>query len=219
MGPALAGMRDHTNTFPKETPNVWKSQFTNGGLGQTVAISDNLLAVKAPSDFIEEEKGVVYMYKRGADGIYEEVDRLSSPEGGLYTPEGEQSTPSNSPQIALLDDFVLVGAPGLNAVHVFQETPLGRYQKVSELVAFDATPGSNRAFGYRLDGDGMDVLVSDPVDNSSYSFFYDNGVWNGGCKHGSAAFYVSSPTSRPATVISVASKQNEFGPVNVYDIV
>ncbi|KAL9182500.1 hypothetical protein ACHAXT_013152 [Thalassiosira profunda] len=202
----------------KETPNVWKSQFSNGGLGQTVAISDNLLAVKAPSDFIEEEKGVVYMYKRGADGIYEEVDRLSAPEGGLYTPEGEQFTPSNSPQVVLLDDFVLVGAPGLNVVHVFQETPLGRYQKVSELVAFDATPGSNRAFGHRLDGDRMDVLVSDPVDNSSYLFSYDGGVWNGGMKHDSAAVYVSSPIPRPATVISVASEQNEFGPVNVYDI-
>ena len=144
------------------------SDFFHGNYGHSVVISDTLLAVKAPFDYINGIRGVVYLYKRGSDGKYDEIERLS-------TPEGQQTESYHAPQIALLDEFVLVGAHEYNKVYVFRQTSSGVYQKTTELTASDAKSGTN--FGIKIGGQGTDVLVADRGDDSTYLFSYEGGVW------------------------------------------
>lgn len=195
----------------KLTPNEWKAQFSGGGIGQTVAISDGLLAIKSPTDLLEGDMGVVYMYARGSDGIYAEFDRLSAPEGA-------ESAPHHSPQVALLDDFVLVGSPGNDRVYVFQQTSMG-YQKATDLVASDATADGSRAFGFRLDGQGTNVLVSDPIDDSSYLFTYEDGVWKEKAKYDGYNAALSGKSILAHTQNDFETNGSGFwGPVNFYDL-
>jgi hypothetical protein len=154
----------------KLAPSLTKTQsiFFHGNYGHTVAISDTLLAVKAPFDYSGGLRGVVYLYKRGADGKYEEIQRLS-------TPEGLQTESYHAPQVVLLDEFVLVAAHEYRKVYVFKQTSSGGYQKTTELVASDA--GSYSNFGVKIGGQGRNVIVADRIDDSSYLFSYEDGVW------------------------------------------
>lgn len=146
-----------------------KSETTLGNYGHTVIISDTMLAVKAPFDIHSGVRGVVHLYERSG-GTFVEVQRLSAP-------EGSQEESYISPQIALLDGFVLVGAPGLRKVYVFKQMSTGKYQKTAELRASDPGPTSN--FGVKIAGDGNNVLVADMdgTTGSSYLFSFEGGVW------------------------------------------
>ena len=139
-----------------------------GNYGHTVAISDKILAVKAPFDYKLGRRGIVHLYERQSTGQYVEIDQLSAP-------DGPHTETYHSPQVVLLDDFVLVGAPEYSKVYVFQPNGSGGYRKTTELTASDATSRSN--FGIKIGGRGADVLVSDRGDDSTYLFSYEDGVW------------------------------------------
>lgn len=58
-----------------------ESEYFHGNFGESVAITETLLAVKSPFDYRDGLRGVVYLYKRVSDGKYEEFQRLSTPQG------------------------------------------------------------------------------------------------------------------------------------------
>lgn len=157
----------------KLSPSIFKTQSNvfHGNYGHSVAISDTMLAVKAPFDYMNGVRGVVYLYKRDGDGKkFVELQRLSTPEG-----EGPQTVSYHSPQIALLDEFVLVGASELKKVYAFKKTSNYGYQKTTELVASDASFGST--FGVKIGGGGSNALISDRGQDSTYLFSYEDEVW------------------------------------------
>ena len=141
-----------------------------------MAVNDEYLAVKAPydsfvdsEDFVDEDRGVVYVYRRDpSSGEYEQVERL-------YTPEGTQVRPHLN-DLIFLDDFLLVGAPGMNKVYVFERRSgngAEGYEKTAELEEGEGSVN----FGIRLDGRGADVMVGDLDGETSYTFSYEDGEW------------------------------------------
>lgn len=187
---------------------------TEAHYGHSVAISDTMLAVKAPFDYINGFRGVVYLYKKDNDDKYEEIERLSTPEEN-----GEQNDLSTSPQIVLLDDFVIVGAPAFKKVYTFRKTSTGGYQKTTELVASDAKSGSS--FGAKIGGERTNVLVADCGDDSTYLFSYEDGVWKEKAKFdgcyaslsGNSILVLHSP-------FEFKSYRNQYGgKVSFYDLV
>jgi len=157
-----------TQKLSPYTASQTQSDFYHGNYGHTVAISDSMLAVKAPFDYINGRRGAVYVYTTSSKGRYAYTDRFS-------TPEGPQTETYHSPQVVLLDDFVLVGAPEYDKVYVFKQNSSQEFQKTTELTASDATSRSN--FGVKIGGRGTDILVSDRGDDSTYLFSYEGGVW------------------------------------------
>ena len=65
----------------KRSPSFRQTQsdFFHGNYGHSVVISDALLAVKAPANYSNGIRGVMYLYKR-------EIERLSTPEGPQTVP-------------------------------------------------------------------------------------------------------------------------------------
>jgi len=201
----------------KLTPSYYKSQSPSfhGNYGHTVAINDDMLAVKAPFDLdrVGGDRGVVYLYKRGSNGLFEETQRLSAPEG-----DGEQTETYHSPQIALLNGFVLVSTTELRKVYVFQLMSSGKYEKTAELTPSDSNYGST--FGVKIGGQGNNVLVADRGDDSSYLFTYENRVWKEKAKFDEG--YHASISGNSIVVHSpLAFRQNGNnygGPVSFYDL-
>ena len=174
-------------------------------------ISDTLLAVKSPFDYIGGLRGVVYLYKRGRAGLYEETDRLS-------TPEGPQLSMTSGADLIFLDEFLLVGSVGNKKVYVFKQTSSEGYQKTTELTASDAGPDS--IFGISMDGRGTEVMVQDCGDDSSIFFSYEGGVWKDKAKFEGCNTALSGSTI-------VAQSQDDFeinghiygGQVSFYDLI
>ncbi|KAL7553736.1 hypothetical protein ACHAWF_018555 [Thalassiosira exigua] len=160
-----------------------QSDGLHGNYGYAVAIADDYLAVKAPydsytgsTDFYDPNRGVVYVYRREANGTYVEVNRL-------FAPEKEQ-VGSHHRDLVFLDDFLLVGLPGNNVVYVFERRADGAdgdaggagYVKMAELVpSAGVEPGGT--FGNSLSGDGSSVMVGDRGAGRSHLFSYEEGTW------------------------------------------
>ena len=88
--------------------------------GAPVAVSDDMLAVKAPFGYDGLFRGVVYLFKRGTDGKFKETQLLS-------TPEGSQLSMMSGSSFVFLDEFLLVGAGGAETVYVFKQNGSGIY--------------------------------------------------------------------------------------------
>lgn len=163
-----------------------QSGTLHGNYGYNVALSDDYLAVKAPYDsyvgsydYEDENRGVTYVYKRGSDGLYEQIARLCTPEGkqvgGFFK------------DLIFLDEFLLVGAPGRNTVYVFKQQQQHQYDssssssfgfvKTAELKLNDDDIDEESSFGIRLDGRGTHVMVGDLGGKKSYIFAFENGAW------------------------------------------
>ena len=170
--------------FSKSANNLWMetqklqptvkattSKYFWGNYGKAVSISDDLqfLAVSAPFEYdANGPRGVTYVYMRGSDGMYEEMQQLS-------TPEGEELSSVSGSSILFLNDFLLVGSGGSKTVYVFRQARSGTFQKTTELAASDASP-DNR-FGISIDGQGSDVMVRDCEDDTAYLYSLEDGVW------------------------------------------
>ena len=109
------------------------------------------------------------MCKRDSNGLYAQTQRLPAPEGN------RQTESYHSPQVLILDNFLLVGSHEYKKVYVFSKTGVGTYRRAGELAASD--PGQSSSFGVKVGGHGDDVLVSDRLDDSSYLFVHKGGVW------------------------------------------
>lgn len=209
-----------------------QSDYFHGNYGYTVAVTNDLLAVKAPYDsytgsynYKDENRGVVYVYKRGDDGAFAQTDRL-------FTPEGAQVR-THLTDMIFLDDFLLVGAPGKNRVYVFEYVPsseeegnekAGGYQKTAELVPSDAITSSS-SFGVSLDGTGTEVLVGDRGGESSYLFSYQvtegGGVWKEKAKFeafNTALSGTSIVEHTPASFEVMNGTEQYGGEVNFYHL-
>jgi len=188
-----------------------ESEYYHGNYGSSVAISDTLLAVKSPFDYIDGLRGVVYLYKRGRDGLYEEIERLS-------TPEGPQLSIASGADLIFLDEFLIVGSGGNKKVYVFKQISSEGYQKTTELTASDA--GHDSTFGISVDGRGTEVVVRDCGDDSSIFFSYEGGVWKDKAKFEGCNTALSGRTI-------VAQSQDDFemngqiygGQVSFYDLI
>ena len=118
-------------------------------------------------DYYDKNRGVVYLYEKGSDGNFTQIDRL-------YTPEGTQVR-AHLTDMIFLDDFLLVGAPGKNKVYVFQRGESG-YDIMTELTP-SGDLGPESSFGISLDGKGTDVIVGDYGEQSSHLFSFEDGAW------------------------------------------
>mmetsp|Transcript_24030 Transcript_24030/g.43233 ORF Transcript_24030/g.43233 Transcript_24030/m.43233 type:complete len:897 (-) Transcript_24030:254-2944(-) len=183
-----------------------------GNYGYTVAITDDFLAAKAPYDYMNGLRGVVYVYERGLDGMYDEIQRLS-------TPEGTQAE-SHNPDMTFLDGHLLVGAPGNKKVYVFKQIASG-YQKTAELTGSEVGPVGD--FGIRLDGEGTNVMVADTADGTavSYLFSLEGGVWKEKVKFdGLAAFSGNSIVAHSPLDFQLDTWYSSYGgEASFYDLV
>ena len=153
----------------------------HGNFGNSVVFSKNaeFLAVKAPYDYLDGQRGVVYVYrgKTDANGSqqYDEFDRLSTPEGVDMS-----STGLHGPNVVFLDRHLLVGSPGYGKVYVFTQNSLGLYRKSAELTASnygaesmfgvsidEEGTGAESLFGLTIDGDGTQAIIG----SQYYSLF------------------------------------------------
>ena len=155
-----------------------QSGTLHGNYGYTVALTDAYLAVKEPYDsylgsydFEDENRGVTYVYKRGSDGLYEQISRLCTPEGkqvgGVFK------------DLIFVEDFLFVGAPGKNTVYVFQQLgdSASGFTKTAELKPMEELDDESNSFGIRLDGGGSHIMVGDLGGKKSYIFALEDGVW------------------------------------------
>lgn len=86
------------------------------GFGGAIAISDGEVFVgSAPIDWPSgsDPAGVVYRYSRNEEGIWAESGRISASDGDLGDEFGRS--------ILVADGLMLVGAPGVDAVYVFEK--------------------------------------------------------------------------------------------------
>ena len=197
-----------------------QSDFFHGNYGYTVALSQRPggiveLAVKAPYDsytgsydYEDPNRGVVYVYARGEDGLFAQTDRL-------FAPEGTQVR-THLTDVLFLEAFLLVGAPGRNRVYVFEradatetgdDEDAGHYRKAAELVPSDNVqfPGvAPEFFGVGLSGAGEDVLVAERGGRTSYLFSYGTGDGGGGVWKERARFDAFNAALSGTTVVEHA---------------
>jgi choice-of-anchor B domain-containing protein len=129
-------------------PNDW--------FGASVAIAGDRLAVGARNRL--QNRGVAYVFQRGADGEWTQVDRISPPDTAANLQFGAG--------IALVGDALLVGAPGadqfIGAVYAYRANEGSAGWTLAGRVAPPAgTPQSN-SFGNTLTVSGDEVWVGTP---------------------------------------------------------
>ncbi len=162
-------------------------------------------------DYYDPNRGVVYIYKRGSDGLYEEAQRLCTPEGTQVR--------AHLKDLLFLDGFLLVGAPGLNKVYVYKQLDDGTYERSAELTPSDGTTEESN-FGIRLDGKGTDVLVGDLGSEASYLFTYEDGVWKEKVKFNGVTTSLSGDSIVEHKPKSFAVNGEQYGgDVNFLDLV
>lgn len=177
-------------------------------------------------DWKDKNRGVVYLYKQGANGTFVEEDRL-------FASEGKQVR-THLKDMVFLDDFLLVGAPGRNKVYVFElarsepdevtgedtgNTTASR--KTAELTPSDGA-GSESYFGVSLDGKGTDVLVGNRGNQTSYLFSYKDEAWREKAKFDGFNTALSGNTIVEHTPVTFEMKMNGGkkygGEVNFFDL-
>ena len=163
-----------------------------GNFGDTVAISGNLLAVSSPRETARSNPftGAVYLYERGSDGIWRELQRLISDQpdnqnswghaltfgdGGERLVIGESSEDRRGASNNILDQ-------DRGAVHVFVRGEDGVFSREAKL-----TPSDNARFAYMgtsvaIDGDTIIAgapqrTVNGSEIGSAYVFVRQGGTW------------------------------------------
>ena len=152
------------------------SLVANEEFGYSIlALSETQFLVSAPGhDGTEVNEGIVYLYDIETGGP---LWSISNP-----TPQFHEEFGTT---LAVLDDYILVGAPysrvdgvsGAGAVHVFDIAD-GEY--VTTIV--NPQPDSQDYFGWSLEGIGNDIVVGVPHDDTAatdaglaYRYAYDEG--------------------------------------------
>jgi hypothetical protein len=172
---------------------------------------------------------VTYVYHRGDDGTFGDRRMLCTPEGGTT-----QQAYSHDRDVAFLDDFLLVGAPGRGRVYVFRlDVGTGDYVPSGELTPSDGPTedGASSDFGILVDGrGGATAMVGDVRGGTSYLFAYDadDGVWKerakfrdgniaGGSTSVLSSYGNSAAEHAPASFASDGAAYS--GAVDFYDLV
>lgn len=211
----IAGTWTETQKITVTTSRPTASDFLHGNFGHSVVLRGDILGVRAPYDFLDGAKGVVYLYRRNDDGQFREVQRISAP-------EPKSNVGNHGSKLVLMDDFVLVGSHMERKVNVYARTSGGEYLKAAELRASDATDGSN--FGFSLHGDGNAVVIGDPYDLNDeetgfiYLFVFEGGAW----KEKTKFLRGGTISGDSLMVFPKAFEMNRGrygGPVEMYDLV
>lgn len=143
------------------------------GLALALLDQGRLMAVGAPThDHLAWNDGAVYLFRQEGDG-WTFVDKLEGApvEHGHF---GEV--------VAGTDDVLVIGAPGCNTVHVYEENAGGRWVEVAVL-APPATGPQTYSFGHSVAVDGDTIAVgtfpqpSDRVPGAVYVFERQGDAW------------------------------------------
>ncbi|MGI9243467.1 MAG: hypothetical protein ACR2RV_21890, partial [Verrucomicrobiales bacterium] len=165
------------------------SPLSYGRFGDVVAMSGKLVAVSSPRE--SQFTGAVYIYERGSDGIWRELQRLTSDQpgnqnswgsalafgdGGVRLVIGESHEDRRDAANNTLDR-------DRGAVHVFVRGEDGMFSREAKL-----TPSDNARFAYMgtsvaIDGDTIIAgapqrTVAGAEIGSAYVFVRQGGMWN-----------------------------------------
>jgi hypothetical protein len=136
--------------------------------GYSVAISDDLAVVGAPSDFNMQgaPEGAAYIFREIGPGRWVEVAKVHGSDSKAFSLVGLA--------VAVDGNTVVVGAPGENdntgVAYVYREAAPGRWSEIAKLEAADGEPGEGFAAALAVRGDTIFAGV--------YADLQD-GVWIG----------------------------------------
>ncbi len=161
--------------FRREEDGAWReaarlqgpSPVFGDGFGASLALDGGTLLVSAfgQTPFPGGPPKVVYVFERGDDGAWRQVDRWTPPEGA----EGFGA------QVALSGDVAMVGAfaeaEGTGAVYVYRRDAAGAWRLQAKLTGSDTTAGDR--FGARVALSGDRALVGAPRRDDGMGAVYD----------------------------------------------
>ena len=103
--------------------------------GASAIMGDEIFVGSAPIGWPrgDELPGSVYVFKKGADGKWEENSRLQASDGQIGDAFGRS--------IAVSGDLLVIGAPGLQAAYVFKPSDAGQWEEVAKLMPTDMSEG------------------------------------------------------------------------------
>lgn len=122
--------------------------------GRSAALHDGTAVVGAPGE--DDLAGRVHVFV-GAGAEWDEVATLQAP--------GAEPRDAFGATLALEGDTLLVGAPGIESVHVFERTA-GTWNHVQRLTV----PGGADDFGAAIAMQGDVIVVGAPGDDAAYVF-------------------------------------------------
>lgn len=167
-----------------EVAELIPADFEAGGenvFGWEVAVSGNY-AMVGTHDFDQSEPGWVYVYEKGGEGDWTQVQKLIASDAASYDEFGEA--------IAMSGDFAVIGAwrdddfgSNTGAAYVFERNDEGDWIEVQKLLASDAAGGD--LFGVSVSIQGNQLIVGsngNDIDGTSTGSAYiferdDEGVW------------------------------------------
>lgn len=147
--------------------------------GAAVALDGDLAAVGAPDTAVAglNYAGVVYLYRRQADGSWLEETKLVRPAPEIHDDFGTS--------VAVSGDRVAVGAPdfpfsaftGTGAVYVYRRQPDGSWLEEAEL--HGSTAGVDSGFGQAvvMEGNRLAAGANPATGGTAYVFEYGGGQW------------------------------------------
>ncbi len=154
-GQAILFERDGTGSWV-EVAVLGSSEVEVGdAFGSALALRGERAVIGAPD--AAGGRGAVLVFEPAGQGGWEQVARL--------VPEGAQERDAAGTSVAVIDDLLLVGAPGRSggqgAVHLFErDNDTGEWREVGELGAM-GTSGNTR-FGTRIAADSDRAIVTAP---------------------------------------------------------
>lgn len=164
VGAMSSGTGGAAYVFRRED-NVWRetariapdSAATGDMFGAAAALAGDIAVIGAPG--AGEQIGAAYVFRRGANGAWTQVQRL--------TPVGADGRALYGSAVAVVGNTVFVGAPGLQqgagAVYVYRAGPDGRFASAGRLSSTGTVTGS--AFGAQLVAAGDELLAGAPMSN------------------------------------------------------
>jgi hypothetical protein len=168
-----------TQKLLSSIPNIGEN------FGASVSISGDFIAVGSTNSIVNNlpGAGVVYIYKRDANGTWNEIDRLFPSDIDRFDKFGSS--------ISLENNKLIVGSPfdddnvissGSAYIFDFDGSDWNETQKLTA-----SNPASGDKFGFKVDINGNRAIISSPLSDdatagikvgSVYVFENDSQVWN-----------------------------------------
>jgi len=183
------------------------------GFGAALAVDGDRALITAPR--ADEKKGVVYAFRRAADGTWSEEGTLSAP--------GIKKGDAFGAGVLLSGDEAYVGAPRLGrfsgAVFAFRyDSDKGKWNPVGRLQPFDASGPAG--FGGAIAQDGSELWIGAGAANGFQGRVYrlhrdEHGEWNGADKLGIADLhrfdFFAGALAMEGSVAVVAVSNDDYG--------
>lgn len=134
--------------------------------GWPLTIHEDLAAVGAYQDSIQEACGAVFLFQRRGTTSWKQVAKLTAPENKAH--------PTFGRSIAVWDEAVLAGAPGYAngqaAAFLFRRNHAGTWSMVAQLAPADAVPVTS--FGHAVAMSNGTIAVGAPLENEAAGAVY-----------------------------------------------